>query len=144
MWLGGSINNLEVDELQDMCHQMKPLLKKGDMMAISVDCARDPKVIQGAYFVMEEQDPFNRFIMNSIVRINKELEGTFDLDKFYIHSYFNPDTKDKHNLMMAVSKENQVVSIRGKEIELTEYECIRLHQQRRWLGQELEEPVQIL
>ena len=123
---------------------MKPLLKKGDILAISVDCARDPKVIQGAYFVMEEHAPLNRFVMNSLVRINKELEGTFDLDKFYIHSYFNPDTKHKYNRMVAVSKEDQVVSIRGKEIELKEYECIRLHQQRRWLGQELEEPVQIL
>ena len=57
------------------------------MIVLGVDVKKNPVLIQNAYFNNAKQFPF---LLNSIKRMNKDLNANFKVDKFYPHSYFNP------------------------------------------------------
>ena len=62
-------------------------MKKGDMFLVGVDTKKDPEIIHNAY---HDGKLFSNFFMNSLARINRELEGTFNLDKFFSYCYYDP------------------------------------------------------
>ena len=75
--------------------------------------------------------------MNSLARINRELEGTFNLDNFYAHCYYDP--KIGEIIATAVSKKNQTIKIKGKEIKLKKSEVIQTYRSKKWDAEELNE-----
>ena len=78
--------------------------------------------------------------MNNIQRINRELEGTFDLDKFYLHRFYNPLQGD--NQTMIISKCDQTVTVRGQEVQLKSHEVILTTRSKKWLPEELHKEVE--
>ena len=63
-------------------------MKKGDMLLVGVDLKKDPRVIDKAYNCDIELN--EAFVLNSLARINRELEGTFDLKSFFAYCHYNP------------------------------------------------------
>ena len=58
------------------------------------------------------------------------------MSKFYPHIYFNPETGYLKGTM--ISKEEQIVSIRGKEFAFGEYEMIQVAQGKKWTQKEVD------
>lgn len=131
--LGSTLGNNNDAEIHDFFKWISTYMKKGDKFVVGVDMMKDPYLIQRAYF--NELGLENRFIMNNLSRINNELEGTFDLDKFYPHTYFNPETKSERACI--ISKEDQTVKVHGKEYHFDAYETIEVLQSRKFTQEDL-------
>jgi|JI61114C2RNA_FD_contig_31_3560089_length_978_multi_4_in_0_out_0_2 L-histidine N-alpha-methyltransferase len=78
-------------------------MKPNDLLLITFDLRKDYKVIEAAY---DDHLGVSRdFDMNVLFRINQELKGNFNLDKFFFHSYFDAVEGCIKNFL--ISKEEQ-------------------------------------
>ena len=63
-------------------------MKKGEIVLLGLDLKKDSELMRMAYF--QNRELADRFIWNIFVRINRELEGDFNSDNFFIYAYYDP------------------------------------------------------
>jgi L-histidine N-alpha-methyltransferase len=90
LFLGSNIGNMPVEDAQDFCTEMRKHLSVGDSVLIGVDLKKNPKVILAAY---NDAGGYTRqFNLNLLTRINRELEGNFDVNQFEHYPMYDPET----------------------------------------------------
>lgn len=97
-------------------------MKGEDMIFLGCDQKKDPQTILDAYNDPEGiTEAFNK---NILERINTELDGNFNLDKFKHWEVYDPQTGTAKSYL--VSLESQDVSIKALDLELsfTQWETI--------------------
>ena len=87
--IGETVGTMEKEEAAEFFKWMNGILKKGDMIVLGIDMKKDPNLIQNAYLKNKEEEQFP-LLLNSLKRMNKELQADFVLQKFYPHLFFNP------------------------------------------------------
>ncbi|MFS8974514.1 L-histidine N(alpha)-methyltransferase [Cupriavidus necator] len=118
-FLGSTIGNLEPREAIAFLRRAAILLKGGGLL-IGVDLVKRPDLLHAAY--NDQEGVTAQFNINMLRRINRELEGTFDLNGFSHYAYYNPGRQRVE--MHLVSNEDQVAEVCGTSIELREGETI--------------------
>ena len=121
---GSTIGNFSPDEARAFLRRIAGIVGPGGGLLIGVDLKKDVAVIEAAY--NDAQGVTGAFNKNVLVRINRELGGTFDLDRFEHEAFYNR-THGRIEMHL-VSLANQCVRIgawqvpfrRGETI-LTEY-----------------------
>lgn len=111
--LGSNIGNLSHKEAVDFLGNIAKAMGPEDMLFMGFDQKKNPQTILNAY-----NDPAGiteEFNKNLLVRINSELEGNFEPDKFLHWESYNPETGTASSFL--VSKVEQQVSI--KKLGLT-------------------------
>ncbi len=89
LWLGSSIGNLDRDAAASFLVSLRDRLCAGDRMLIGIDLAKAPRVLKAAYD--DSAGVTAEFNLNLLRRINHELGGEFDLDRFRHVALWNPD-----------------------------------------------------
>jgi L-histidine N-alpha-methyltransferase len=90
LFLGSNIGNMPVEDAQGFCTEMRKHLSVGDSVLIGVDLKKNPKVILAAY---NDAGGYTRqFNLNLLTRINRELEGNFDVNQFEHYPMYDPET----------------------------------------------------
>ncbi len=80
LWLGGTLGNMERPEAVRFLRVVRDAMSPGDLLLIGVDLRKDRTVLEKAYD--DSQGVTSRFNRNILARINRELDGNFDLDTF--------------------------------------------------------------
>jgi len=78
--LGSNIGNFDAPAADGFLHAIRSALAPGDALLLGADLVKPERLLQRAY-----DDPLGvtaAFNRNLLVRINNELDGTFDLDAF--------------------------------------------------------------
>jgi dimethylhistidine N-methyltransferase len=86
--LGSNIGNFDVPAAHEFLSAIRGALQPGDAMLLGADLVKPERDLQLAY-----DDPLGvtaAFNRNLLVRINRELGGTFDLDAFRHVAVWNP------------------------------------------------------
>lgn len=109
LFLGSSIGNLEPDDSLSFLEMIRERMHEGDGLLVGFDLQKDRDVLNAAY--NDRAGVTARFNLNMLVRINRELDGEFDLDQFSHRAFYNET--DSRIEMHLVSKTDQGVSIRG-------------------------------
>jgi dimethylhistidine N-methyltransferase len=89
VFLGSSIGNLNPSESQKFLSEIRQRLEPKDALLIGFDLQKDDHILNAAY--NDAAGVTARFNKNVLVRINRELEGSFDLDRFAHHAFFRRD-----------------------------------------------------
>jgi dimethylhistidine N-methyltransferase len=117
---GSTIGNFEPHEACAFLRHAGRMLGRGAALIIGVDLVKDAKILNAAY-----NDPAGltaKFNLNLLARINRELDGDFDLASFDHHAFYN---RERHRIEMhLVSKKRQRVSVAGRGIEFRAGETI--------------------
>jgi len=87
LFLGSTIGNFEPEEAEDFLRNVRGSLQKGDALLIGFDLIKDADVLDAAY--NDAQGVTARFNKNMLVRINRELGGSFDVDSFEHVAFWN-------------------------------------------------------
>jgi L-histidine N-alpha-methyltransferase len=87
LFLGSTIGNFEPEEAEDFLRNVRSSLQKGDALLIGFDLIKDADVLDAAY--NDAQGVTARFNKNMLVRINRELGGSFDADSFEHVAFWN-------------------------------------------------------
>lgn len=80
LYIGSSIGNLEESEAIALLQSVAKQLRPGDHFLLGVDLVKAPEVLVAAYD--DAAGVTAAFNKNVLARINRELGGRFDLDKF--------------------------------------------------------------
>ncbi len=108
LFLGSSIGNLQRTCIPEFLQDIRANLEHGDLLLLGADLVKDVEIMLAAY-----DDPTGvtaAFNLNILGRINRELDGDFDLRAFGHEVRWN--TKERRIEMHLLSGRNQAVAIR--------------------------------
>lgn len=85
---GSTIGNFELDAAGDFLSRLTDLAGEGGGLLIGVDLQKDRHVIEAAY--NDSAGMTAKFNKNLLARINRELDGDFDLAHWQHYAIYNP------------------------------------------------------
>jgi dimethylhistidine N-methyltransferase len=117
---GSTIGNFEPHEACSFLRHAGRMLGRGATLIIGVDLVKDTRILNAAYD--DAAGVTAKFNLNLLTRVNRELDGHFDLDSFSHHAFYN---SERHRIEMHLaSKTRQQVSVAGRAIEFRAGETI--------------------
>jgi dimethylhistidine N-methyltransferase len=111
MFLGSNIGNMPVNEADGFCRALRNHLSEGDMLLVGFDLKKNPKTILAAY--NDKGGITKRFNLNLLERINRELNGNFDLKQFDHYPTYDPETGACKSYLVSLA--DQKVNINNME-----------------------------
>ena len=117
---GSTIGNFEPHEAAAFLRNTAKILGPNAKLIIGVDLIKPAEVLNAAY--NDAAGVTAKFNLNLLVRINRELGGTFKLDTFEHHAFYN---RERHRVEMHLaSLKRQKVRVAGETIEFRAGETI--------------------
>lgn len=89
LFLGSNISNFGMDEAPVFLRALRGVLHAGDALLLGADLKKDRRVLEPAY-----DDALGltaAFNLNLLARVNRELDGDFDLRAFKHHAFYNEE-----------------------------------------------------
>jgi L-histidine N-alpha-methyltransferase len=114
LFLGSTIGNFDRDADLRFLQRVREILNIGDALLLGADLLKPTKQLLSAY-----DDPLGvtaAFNLNLLARINRELDGDFQLECFEHQARFNRETSSIE--MHLSSRKSQTVTIAGAELKL--------------------------
>lgn len=136
-FLGANIGNLTRAESLAFLSQLNDLLAPGDMLLLGVDLKKDPAVILEAY-----NDPEGitaAFNLNLLHRINRELDGNFDVDQFRHWETYNPLTGETKSYIVSKVRQEVEIGAISSLIHFDAWEAIEVELSQKYSVEEVEE-----
>lgn len=115
LFLGSNISNFGREEAPRFLRALRNVLRPGDALLLGADLKKDPAVLEPAYDdVLGVTSAFN---LNILARINRELDGNFDLRAFKHRAAYNEEMERVEIHIESTCP--QIVSVRklGLEVE---------------------------
>ena len=122
MFLGSNIGNFSNEEALAFFRSLREVMNNDDRLFIGFDMQKDPRVIVAAYD--DPQGVTAAFNLNLLRRINRELDGDFDLAKFLHYAQYRPAECAARSFL--ISREKQTVNIKAlnRSFEFEQWEAI--------------------
>jgi dimethylhistidine N-methyltransferase len=110
LFTGSTIGNFAPDEALAFLRLAARRLSGGGALVIGADLRKDPNLLHAAY--NDSAGVTAAFNLNLLARINRELDGDFDLDAFDHYAFYNP--RESRIEMHLVSRRAQRVTVSGQ------------------------------
>jgi dimethylhistidine N-methyltransferase len=117
---GSTIGNFSPRPARRLLRRMARLVGGGGGVLIGIDLKKEPQTLEAAYD--DAAGVTAAFNMNLLERINRELEGSFELDAFRHHALYNP--RFGRVEMHLISQRRQTVAVAGDRIDFAEGEGV--------------------
>jgi uncharacterized SAM-dependent methyltransferase len=121
LFLGSNIGNMPVSEAEAFCRNLNNHLSAGDMLLIGFDLKKNPKTVLAAY--NDKGGITKRFNFNLLERINRELDGDFNLNQFEHYPTYDPEIGSCKSYLVSLA-DQQVKIKRLEPIHFAKDECI--------------------
>ncbi|QQX77242.1 MULTISPECIES: L-histidine N(alpha)-methyltransferase [Aequorivita] len=113
MVLGSNIGNLKHPKAIEFLTQLKDVMLRDDLLFMGFDQKKNPQSILNAY--NDKSGITAAFNKNILTRINRELEGNFDIEKFTHWESYNPETGTAKSFLVA----NEAMQVTIEKLQLT-------------------------
>lgn len=123
---GSTIGNFPRAEAVRFLREMKPVFSPGGLFIVGVDLKKEPDILNAAY--NDAAGVTAAFNLNLLARINRELGGDFDLERFAHRAAYDPDTGCVETHIESLADQDAEVTgrrfrfARGERIH-TEHSC---------------------
>ncbi|MGX1928859.1 L-histidine N(alpha)-methyltransferase [Flagellimonas sp. 2504JD4-2] len=114
LFLGSNMGNLLHPQAIEFLKNMRDSINENDIIFMGLDQKKDPQTILDAY--NDKTGITEAFNKNILTRINSEMGGNFNLDKFLHWEVYDPETGTAKSYL--VSKETQMVRIESLDLEI--------------------------
>ena len=137
LFLGSNIGNFSRDQSVAFFRSLRDVMSDGDLLFIGFDLQKDPHVIANAYD--DAAGVTAKFNLNLLTRINRELGGNFDLEKFTHYANYRPIEGSARSFL--VSRERQTVRIGAldREFEFDQWEAVFMEISQKYSIKMIEE-----
>ncbi|QND70254.1 L-histidine N(alpha)-methyltransferase [Tardiphaga robiniae] len=117
---GSTLGNFEPHEARAFLRSARVILGKDALLLIGIDLEKDEKLLYAAY--NDAAGITGQFNKNVLVRINRELDGDFDLESFSHRAIYN---KERHRIEMhLIANKAQTVNVLGRSYSFLTGESI--------------------
>jgi L-histidine N-alpha-methyltransferase len=125
---GSTLGNFEPHEADALLRRAARLVGPGGGMLLGVDLRKDVAVLEAAY--NDRLGVTAAFNLNVLARINRELNGNFDLSAFHHRAFYN---RDRSRIEMhLVSLDDQVVQVGGRAFRFRRGETIHTENSHKY------------
>lgn len=114
LFLGSNIGNFIESKALEFLWLLRENLHLNDKVMIGFDLKKDPEVIYRAY--NDRAGVTRAFNLNLLQRINREMDGNFDITKFYHFPIYEPISGQARSFL--ISKVNQEVNIKAIDLKI--------------------------
>lgn len=135
LFLGSNIGNFERSLSQDFLRSLRKCLKKGDFALIGFDLKKDIRVLSKAY--NDDEGHTEQFNLNLLRRINRELDGNFDLTSFQHHGFYNPREGTMESYLVSTKDQDVYIGSFGKSFHFNEFEAVHLEYSFKFLESDI-------
>jgi dimethylhistidine N-methyltransferase len=127
---GSTIGNFEPHEAAAFLRHAAKILGPDATMIVGTDLQKDNRILNAAY--NDAAGVTRAFNLNILKRINRELGGTFNLDTFEHHAFYN---RERHRIEMHLaSSKRQKVRVAGEAIDFRAGETIHTENSYKYSG----------
>ena len=123
---GSTIGNLDPAAAIDFLAGCRSVIGPDGAMLVGVDLKKDPAVLHAAY--NDAQGVTAAFSLNLLERVNRELKGDFNLERFEHDASYNARA-GKIEIFIR-SRADQIVTVAGRRFPFTRAE--RIHTEDSW------------
>ncbi|MBO9151222.1 L-histidine N(alpha)-methyltransferase [Chitinophaga sp. GCM10012297] len=135
MFMGSSIGNFTPAEAVQFCTRLRQQLRPGDLVLIGFDLRKNPQTILDAY---NDKGGITRaFNLNLLERINRELDGNFDISQFEHYPTYDPVSGACKSFL--ISKREQAVEIAGQTVRFGANEPVYMEISQKYDMEEINE-----
>lgn len=111
LFLGSNVGNLEPREAARFLRTLRRSLRRGDHLLIGLDLLKPGRILRAAYD--DDQGVTAAFNLNLLARVNRELDGDFDLRAFEHVVTFDPERPAMESWLR--SRRRQRVRVAGRD-----------------------------
>jgi dimethylhistidine N-methyltransferase len=129
---GSTIGNFTRRKALELLEVMAAEAKPGGALLIGVDIHKDPAILHAAY--NDAEGVTAEFNLNLLVRLNRELDAEFDLERFAHEAVYDDD--ERRIEMRLVSSVRQSVSVAGVPIQFAPGEYIVTEYSHKYVPEE--------
>ncbi|HSJ66141.1 MAG TPA: L-histidine N(alpha)-methyltransferase [Anditalea sp.] len=122
LFLGSNFGNFVEKDAMDLMDYITRSLNAQDGILIGFDLKKDPQLILNAY--NDSKGVTRAFNINLLHRINKELEGNFDVDQFKHWPVYNPDSGECRSYLVSLKDQTVRIGALNKEFQIKRAEPI--------------------
>lgn len=137
LFLGSNIGNYTVDKSEAFLKKVGKALNSGDRLLLGVDRKKDPRRILEAYD--DPQGITEKFNMNILHRINRELDGEFPVEEFLFYPSYNVVTGEMRSYLIARNNIKVPIKAIDMEVKFKAWEYIHTEVSRKYDQENLEE-----
>lgn len=141
MVLGSNIGNLRHPKAIDFLSKLNAILLPEDLLFIGFDQKKNPQTILNAY--NDETGITEAFNQNVLTRINRELDGNFDVEKFKHWESYNPESGTAKSFLVATEAMEVEIKQLQLKIHFDQWETIHVEISQKyddktvaWLAEE--------
>lgn len=128
LFLGSNIGNLSDEEATEFIYQLGANMYAGDILVLGVDLKKNKDVVLPAY--NDAQGVTAAFNLNLLHRINRELNGNFNVDDFEHYPLYDEEEGIAKSYLR--SKKAQSVKIGGVNFHFAEGELVHTEVSRKY------------
>jgi L-histidine N-alpha-methyltransferase len=137
LWLGSNIGNFERPEAARFLSQVRATMTAADRLLVGVDLRKDKLVLESAYD--DAAGVTAAFNLNLLARINRELDGTFDLHAFQ-HRAVYEEIEGRVEMYLVSTREQRVrIGQLGLEVSFAAGELLHTENSYKYSPEEIAE-----
>ncbi len=137
LWLGSNIGNFERPDAAAFFHHVQDTMQEHDRFLVGIDLRKDRALLEAAYD--DSRGVTARFNKNILKRVNAQLGGHFDLDRFRHLARYDEDLGRVEMHLVANSSHTIAIDALELQIEFAEGETIHTENSYKYSQQEIEE-----
>jgi L-histidine N-alpha-methyltransferase len=122
LWLGSSIGNLDRPGAAAFLRRIAALMGPADRMLVGIDLRKDRAVVEPAY--NDARGVTARFNLNLLARINRELDGGFDLEAFRHRAIYDEDAGRIEMYLVSTRAQSVPIGGPGLAVQFAEGETV--------------------
>ena len=136
LFLGSNIGNFNRSETRVFLSSLWNSLNDGDYLLIGFDLKKEINIINRAY--NDAQGITAQFNLNLLKRINRELGGDFNLERFQFYSYYDPFSGAVKSSLVSLKKQTVFVEIINRLFSFREWEPIHTESSYKFVQTEIQ------
>ena len=137
LWLGSNIGNFERTEAADFFHRVHDAMEPDDRFLVGIDLRKDRAVLEAAYD--DSRGVTARFNKNILKRVNAQLGGHFDLDRFRHLARYDDELGRVEMHLVATAAHAVVIDALELEVEFAGGESIHTENSHKYSLEEIDE-----
>ncbi|MCX2585163.1 L-histidine N(alpha)-methyltransferase [Pedobacter sp. MR22-3] len=135
LFMGANIGNMNVTEAKAFCKALRNELSAEDLLVIGFDLKKNPRQILAAY--NDAAGVTKSFNLNLLSRINRELDGDFDISNFDHYASYDPESGSCKSYL--ISLKDQRVNIGDETIPFLANEHIYMEISQKYALTEIDD-----
>ncbi|MEO7539219.1 MAG: L-histidine N(alpha)-methyltransferase [Pyrinomonadaceae bacterium] len=137
LFLGSNIGNFSRNEALAFFRHLREVMNAEDLLFIGFDLQKDPHVIVPAYD--DAAGVTAAFNLNLLSRINRELGGHFDVDKFTHYANYRPVEGSARSFLISREEQSVRIDALDRTFEFDQWEAVFMEISQKYSLRMIEE-----